>query len=388
MINKVIYLDHNSTTPLAPQVLEAMLPYLKDKYGNASSIHAKGREAREGVDWARNIVASTLGIAPEDLVFTSGGTEADNFAIKGIALANSDKGKHIITSKIEHPAVLNTCQFLEKMGYEVIYLGVDKYGRVSPEDVKKAIKENTILVSIMYANNEVGTIQPIAEIAKVTKEKGIPFHTDAVQALGKIAFRVEDLGVDLLSVSGHKIYGPKGVGALYIRKGVKIFPHQHGGHHERSLRAGTENVAGIVGFGRAVELMRENFAEKNERIKELRDKLHQGLFKELDNLHLNGHLDSRLPNTLNLGFEFVEGESLIINFDLKGICASTGSACTSGSLEPSHVLTAMGISPQIAQGAVRFSLGEVNTEEDINYCLEVIPPIVKRLREMSPLKNR
>ena len=383
----MIYLDHNATTPLNPQVLEAMLPYLKDKYGNASSIHAKGREAREGIDKARGIIALTLGIASEDLIFTSGGTESDNFAIKGIALANRDKGNHIITSKVEHPAVLNTCQFLEKMGFEVTYVDVDKYGLVSPEDVKKAIKKNTILVTIMQANNEVGTIQPITEIAQITKGRGVYFHTDAVQSFGKVAFRIEDLGVDLLSISAHKICGPKGVGALYMRKGVKIYPHQHGGHHERNLRAGTENVAGIVGFGRAVELMRENFTQKNERIIKLRDKLHHGFADKLDDLHLNGHPTLRLGNTLNLSFEFVEGESLIINFDLKGICAATGSACTSGSLEPSHVLTAMGVVGRIAQGAVRFSLGEVNTEEDINYCLEVIPPIVKRLREMSPLKK-
>lgn len=277
---------------------------------------------------------------------------------------------------------------MEGRGFTVTYLDVDKYGMVSSEDVKKAIKKETILVSIMHANNEVGTIEPLKEIAKITREKGVYFHSDAVQSFGKVTLKIEDLGVDLLSISAHKIYGPKGVGGLYIRKGVKLYPHQHGGHHERNRRAGTENVSGIAGFGKAVELMQEDFEKKTERIKRLRDKLHQGLTERLDALHLNGHPALRLPNTLNLSFEFVEGESILINLDLKGICAATGSACTSGSLEPSHVLTAMGVAPELSQGAIRFSLGEINSEEEIDYCLGVIPPIIQRLREMSPLYKK
>ncbi|MCM8779438.1 MAG: cysteine desulfurase NifS [Candidatus Omnitrophica bacterium] len=387
MVERIVYLDHNATTPLAPEVLEAMLPYLKDKYGNPSSIYKKGREAREAVEKARRIIALSLGIASEDLVFTSGGTESNNFAIKGVALANKCKGNHIITSKIEHLSVLNICQFLERLGFEVTYLDVDKYGMMDPESVKKAIKKETILVTLMHANNEVGTIEPIEEISRITREREIYFHIDAVQSFGKIPFKIEDLGVDLLSLSAHKIYGPKGIGALYIRKGVNLFPLQHGGHQERKLRAGTENVAGIVGFGKAVELVFDNFEKKRERIRYLRDKLEGGLMARIENIYPIGHPTLRLPNTLNLGFAYLEGETILINLDLKGICASVGSACTSGSLEPSHVLKAMGIPSEVIQGAVRFSLGETNTEEEIDYCLEVIPAIVKRLRRMSPFKN-
>ncbi len=382
---KTIYLDHNATTPVHHEVLEDMLPYYKEFYGNASSIYSKGRECRAAVDKAREAVGNFLGTEAVDIVFTSGGTESDNFAIKGVAFQNRDKKDHIITTMIEHSAVLNTCKFLEKMGFKVTYLPVDKYGMVDPDDVQNAITEKTTLVSIMHANNEVGTIQPIGEIGKITKDKGVYFHTDAIQSIGKIRTNVEELNVDLLSMSAHKFYGPKGVGALYIRKGVKIMPYQHGGQHERRMRAGTENVPGIVGMGKAIELAGKNMEERGKRLKALAEYFYRGLTEKLDHIHFNGHPTNRIPGTLSLGFEFIEGEGLILNFDMKGICASTGSACTSGSLEPSHVLVAMGIDPVIAQGTIRFSLGDSNTSEEMDYCLEVIPPIVKRLRAMSPL---
>ncbi len=385
-MKRVIYLDHNATTPVNLEVLKAMLPFYKSQYGNASSLHTKGREARNAVDRAREILGDFLGTEPEDIIFTSGGTEADNFAIKGTLFRNRDSGKdHIITSKIEHSAVLAACKYLEKKGVKVTYVDVDKYGLVDLNQIKDSITDRTCLISIMHANNEVGTIQPIKELAKIAKEKGVYLHTDAVQSFCKIPTQAEELGIDMLSISAHKIYGPKGIGALYIRKGVKIEPYQHGGHHERNLRAGTENVAGIVGLGRAVELFKDNYAQNATRIQLLRDRLHKGLSENIEELYLNGHPELRLPNTLNLGFAFVEGESLLLNFDMKGICVSTGSACTSGSLEPSHVLAAMGIDTVIAQGSVRFSLGEQNTEEEIDYCIEVIPKIVKKLRKMSPL---
>lgn len=385
-MKKTIYLDHNATTPVNPKVLKAMLPFYKGQYGNASSLHTKGREARNAVDRAREILGDFLQTEPEDIIFTSGGTESDNFAIKGTLFRNRDLGKdHIITSKIEHLAVLATCKYLEKKGVKVTYVDVDRYGIVDLNQIKDSITDRTCLISIMHANNEVGTIQPIKEIAKIAKEKGVYFHTDAVQSFCKIPTQVEELGMDMLSISAHKIYGPKGIGALYIRKGVKIEPYQHGGHHERNLRSGTENVAGIVGLGRTVELVKDNYLADAARIQQLRDRLHKGLSERISELYLNGHSELRLPNTLNLGFAFVEGESLLLNFDMKGICVSTGSACTSGSLEPSHVLMAMGVDSVIAQGSVRFSLGEQNTEEEIDYCIEVIPKIVKKLRKMSPL---
>ncbi len=385
-MKKTIYLDHNATTPVNPEVLKAMMPFYKKQYGNASSLHVIGREARNGVDNSREIIGDFLGTEPEDIIFTSGGTEADNFAIKGCLYKNKDSGRtHVITSKIEHPAVLNTCNYLEKSGFQVTYVNCDKYGIVDLDQVRDSITDRTCLISIMYANNEVGTLQPIKEISKLAKEKGVYLHSDIVQSFCKIPTNIEELGADMLSISAHKIYGPKGVGALYVRKGTKIEPYQHGGHHERRLRAGTENVPGIVGFGKAVELLKDDFLEKSKKIQSLRDMLHQGLSKNIDRLHLNGHQELRLPNTLNLGFEYVEGEALLLNFDMKGMCVSTGSACTSGSLEPSHVLSAMGTDIVIAQGSVRFSLGRENTEEDIEYCIEVIPKIVKKLRKMSPL---
>lgn len=387
MNDKTIYLDNNATTPLHPEALEAMLPYLKEKYGNAFSIHFKGREARKGIEESRVILGGALGAESVDVIFTSGGTESDNFAIKGAAFANKDKGDHIITSSVEHLAVGATCKYLESQGFKVTFLPVDKYGVVDLNALKDAITPKTILVSIMHANNEVGTIQPIKEIARIVKAKGIYFHTDAVQSFGKIPVDVEDLGVDLLSLSSHKINGPKGVGLLYIRKGVKIDPVHHGGHHERSLRAGTENVPCIVGFAKSAQIVQRQMKEEAERLRNLRDMLHNGLTDKLDGVHLNGHPTERLPGTLNLSFQGVEGESLLINFDQKGICGSTGSACTAGSNEPSHVLVAMKIDPQLAQGSVRFSLGTFNTEEEINYCLEEIPDIVKRLRDISPFKR-
>ncbi len=384
-----VYLDNNATTRMREEVLEAMLPYYKDIYGNASSVHEFGRVARRGIDDAREKVARLLGAAsPEEIIFTSGGTEADNFAVKGVAHALKSKGNHIITSSIEHQAVLNTCKFLEKEGYEVTYLKVDKDGVVDLDELKGSITDKTILITIMYANNEVGTIEPVAEIAKIAKEKGVYFHTDTVQAVGKVPFEIKDLNIDLLSMSGHKIYGPKGIGALYIRKGTRITQLMHGGHHEMGKRAGTENVAGIVGLGRAAQLAKSEITEESKKLTELRDYLYKGVVSKIESVRLNGHPTKRLPNTLNIGFNFLEGESIILNLDMEGVAVSTGSACTSGSLEPSHVLTAMGIDPAETQGSVRFSLGKDNTKEDMDYVLEVLPPIIKRLREMSPLYEK
>lgn len=386
-MQNVIYFDHNATTPVHPEVFKAMEPFYKEEFGNASSLHAKGRLARSAVDNARSIIGAFLGTGAEDIIFTSGGTESDNIAIKGACWANQNKGNHIITSRIEHSAVLATCKFMEKNGFKVTYLPVDKYGMVSAGDLKKAITDKTVLVSIMHANNETGTVQPIKELAEICREKRVLFHTDAVQSFGKLAIDVNEMQVDLLSLSAHKIYGPKGIGALYIRKGVKITPLSHGGHHERKLRAGTENVAGIVGLGKAVELAAADRENKNKRLAALRDRLYKGITESLGDVSLNGHPTERLPGTLNLSFRYIEGESIMLNLDLQGVCVSTGSACTSGTLEPSHVLTAMGVKPEITQGSIRFSLGEGNTEEEVDYCISILPEIVKRLRAMSPLKK-
>jgi len=383
-----VYLDHNATTPTHPEVVKAMLPYYEEVFGNASSIHQFGQQARKAIDKAREKVADFIGAKPEEIVFTSGGTEADNFAIKGVAYANEKKGKHIITSSIEHHAVLNPCKYLEKQGFQVTYIPVDRYGLFNPDEVKKAITKETILITIMHANNEVGTIEPIAEIGKIAKEKGICLHTDAVQTVEKIPVNVDKLNVDLLSLSGHKIYGPKGIGALYIRKGTRIQPLIQGGHHEKNRRAGTENVPAIVGLGKAIEIAKETMEGESIRLTNLRNKLCSGIGEKIDHVHLNGHPGKRLPNTLNMSFEFIEGESIILSLDMKGIAVSSGSACTSGSLEPSHVLKAMGVDPAIAQGSIRFSLGKDNTEEDINYVLEVLPEIIARLRAMSPLYRK
>ncbi|MFC1621621.1 cysteine desulfurase NifS [Candidatus Omnitrophota bacterium] len=381
-----IYLDHNATTPLRKEVLDAMMPYLTSDYGNASSVHSKGQSALKAVESSRETIGNTIGTEAVDIVFTSGGTESDNFAIKGVAIANLDKGRHIITTQIEHHAVLESCKFLEdQLGFEVTYLPVDKYGVVDLNRLKEAMRKDTVLVSIMFANNEIGTIQPIKEIAKITKKNGVYFHTDAVQALSKEPIDVEELGVDLCSFSAHKLGGPKGVGASYLRKGVKIVPFQTGGYHERKRRAGTLNVPGIVGFAKALEIAKRDMKENNKHMRKLTKKLLTGLQKELDEIYLNGHPENRLSNTLNVSFRYIEGESLILNFDMKGIFASTGSACTSGSLETSHVLTSMGVPSDRSQGSIRFSFGYENKDEDVDYCLIEIPPIVKRLREMSPL---
>ncbi len=383
-----VYLDNNATTRMTDDVLEAMLPFYKDVYGNASSIHQFGRPARKAIDEARIHVAELLGAAsPEEIIFTSGGTESDNFAIRGVMQALKAKGNHIITTTIEHHAVLNTCKSLEKDGYKVTYLGVDKYGVIDLEELKRAISNKTLLITIMYANNEVGTIEPIIEIGKIAKAEGIYFHTDAVQAVGKLNFAVKDMNIDLLSMSGHKIYGPKGIGALYIKKGTKIAPQILGGHHEMGKRAGTENVAGIVGLGEAARLAKRDIPDES-RIKELRDYLYKGITSSIEDIHLNGHPENRLPNTLNISFTYLEGESIILNLDMEGIAASTGSACTSGTLEPSHVLTAMGLDAVNTQGSVRFSLGRDNTKEDMDYVIGVLPPIINRLRAMSPLYEK
>ena len=383
---KQIYLDNNATTHVRKEVLEAMMPYLSDEYGNASSVHSKGQAALKVVESSRDVIANTIGTESVDIVFTSGGTESDNFAIKGVALANIEKGRHIITSNTEHSAVLDTCKFLEEqLGFEVTYLSVDKYGVVDLDMFKDSIRKDTVLASIMFANNETGTIQPIKEIAKIAKKQGICFHTDAVQALGKEPIDMEELGVDLCSFSGHKLNGPKGVGALYVRKGVKIIPCQSGGHHERKRRAGTLNVPGIVGFAKALEIAARDMQKVDKHLKQLTKKLLDGLHRDIKEVYLNGHPKNRLSSTVNISFRYIEGESLLLNFDLKGILVSTGSACTSGSLAPSHVLTAMGVPPDISQGSIRFSFGYENTEEDVDYCLAEIPPIVKKLRDMSPL---
>ncbi len=379
-------MDNNATTRTRPEVVEAMRPFFSDIYGNASSIHQFGRAARLAVDNARAAVAGLIGASsPEEIVFTSCGTEADNFAIKGVSSALRSKGNHIITSGIEHQAVLNTCKALAKEGCNVTFVGVDEYGVIKLDELKKAIIDKTILITVMHANNEVGTIEPIEEIGKIAKAKGIYFHTDAVQTTGKIPFDMKKINIDLLSLSGHKLYGPKGIGALYIRKGTKITPQMLGGHHEMGKRAGTENVPGIVGLGEASILAGKERNLELKKLTGLRDYFYKELISKIDDVRLNGHPENRLANTLNVGFKYLEGESIILNLDMEGIGVSTGSACTSGSLEPSHVLTAMGIDPADTQGSVRFSLGRDNTKEDIDYVLTVLPPIIKRLRDMSPL---
>lgn len=381
-------MDNNATTRMREEVLQAMLPYYREIYGNASSIHAFGRPARIAVDEARAKVARFLGVAREDIIFTSGGTESDNLAIKGVAAALKPKGDHIITCAIEHHAVLNSCKYLEKEGFKITYIGVDKDGVVKLDELRSAITSKTILISVMWANNEVGTIEPIEEIGKLAKEKGVYFHTDAVQAAGKIPMDLENMPIDLLSISAHKFYGPKGVGALYIRKGTKITPQLHGGHHEMKKRAGTENVASIVGMGCAAEFAKKEIFEEVKELTGLRDYLYKGITSKIPDVTLNGHPAKRLPNTLNVRFKYLEGESIVLNLDLEGVAVSTGSACTSGSLEPSHVLTAMGVGAAETQGSIRFSLGKDNTKEDADHVIAVLPPIIQRLRDMSPLYEK
>ena len=382
---KNIYFDHAATTAVKPEVLETMLPYFTEKYGNASSIYSLGRENKKAIDDTREKVATALNAQPKEIFFTSGGTEADNWAIKGVAFSNESKGKHIITTNIEHHAVLHTCKYLEKYGFEVTYVPVDNKGIVHVEDIEKAIRPDTILISVMFANNEIGTIQPIKEIGALAKEKGIYFHTDAVQAIGNIPIDIKDMNIDMLSLSGHKFYGPKGVGVLYIRDGVRISPMLHGGAQERGKRASTENVAGIVGLGKAIELATENIDEYNTKLMKLRDRAIKEILEKIPYSRLNGDEKNTLPGNVNISFEFIEGESILLMLDMKGICASSGSACTSGSLDPSHVLLAIGLPHEIAHGSLRLTFGEENTDSDLDYLLETLPPIIEKLRAMSPL---
>ena len=380
-----IYLDNAATTPVRKEVVDAMLPYFTENFGNPSSVYQIAQMNKKAVDDARETIANALGANANEIFFTSGGSEADNWAIKGIAQAHKAKGNHIITTKVEHHAVLHTCEYLEKNGFEVTYLDVDEYGMVHPEDVEKAIKDTTILISIMYANNEIGTINPIKEIGAIAKAHKIPFHTDAVQAVGQLKIDVKDQNIDLLSLSGHKINGPKGMGVLYIRRGLKIENLIHGGAQERGRRAGTENVAGIVGLAKAMEIAYTDFDAKIEKMTKLRDKLINGLLESIPYTKLNGHPTMRLANNSNIGVEYVEGESLLLLLDMSGIAASSGSACTSGSLDPSHVLLAIGIPHERAHGSIRLTLGSQNTEAEIDKVLEVMPGIVQRMRDMSPL---
>ena len=385
---KSVYLDNSATTPLKREVLDEMMPYLCEHFGNPSSIYKIGREAKAGIEKAREKVAKAIGAEPKEIYFTGCGTEADNWAIKGIAQSKAKKGKHIITSKIEHHAVLHTLENLEKQGFEVTYLAVDEYGKISLEDLKAAIRPDTILITIMTANNEVGTIQPISEIGAIAKEHGVLFHTDAVQAIGSIEIDVKEMNIDLLSLSAHKFGGPKGVGAMYARTNVLPAVFMHGGAQERARRAGTENVASIVGLGKAIELATENLTEKVAKISAMRDKLIKEISEKIPYIKLNGHPTDRLPGNVNFSFNFIEGEALLLMLDLSGIAASSGSACTSGSLDPSHVLLALGLPHEIAHGSLRLSIGEINTDDDIDYVLEVLPGIVQRLRDMSPLYEK
>lgn len=381
----MIYLDNAATTRTAPEVVEAMLPYFSELYGNASTVYEFGGKSKEAVSRARETIAHAIGAKDNEIYFTAGGSESDNWALKCTAEAYRDKGKHIITSKIEHHAILHTCEWLEKNGFEVTYLDVDEFGVVKLEELKKAIRPDTILISIMFANNEIGTIEPVAEIGKIAKEHGVLFHTDAVQAFGQVPIDVDELNIDMLSSSGHKLNGPKGIGFLYIRGGIKIRSFLHGGAQERKRRAGTENVPGIVGFGKAVELALATMEERTARERELRDHLIERVLKEIPFARVNGDRKNRLPNNVNICFQFVEGESLLIMLDMKGICGSSGSACTSGSLDPSHVLLAIGLPHEIAHGSLRLTLGGDTTREDIDYTVDAIKEIVTQLREMSPL---
>ena len=385
MATRHVYLDNAATTGVSAPVLEAMLPFLKEAYGNPSSVHSWGREARKALNNARRQVAAALGAQENEIFFTGCGTESDNWAIRGTAMAKRDKGRHIITSAIEHHAVLHTCQALEKEGWEVTYLPVDREGFVSPSDVEKAIRPDTVLVSIMAANNEIGTIQPIDEIGAICHAHGVLFHTDAVQAIGSIRFDVKAMGIDMLSMSGHKFHSPKGVGALYIRNGVRIQRLMTGGAQERTQRPGTENLASIVGMGKAIELATENIDRHNAQLSAVRDRLIDRILAEIPYTRLNGHRTQRLPGNCNISFQFIEGESLLLSLDLKGIAASSGSACTSGSLDPSHVLLAIGLPHEIAHGSLRLSLSEENTLEQADKVVDALKEIVARLRSMSPL---
>jgi len=382
---KRVYLDYNATTPIDPRVFEAMIPYMKEEFGNPSSIHSYGMAGKAALDNSREQIAELLGAGPREIVFTSCGSESNNLAIKGIAFQLREKGNHLITTQVEHASVLETFRFLESQGFNSTYLSVDKYGLIDLEELREAITDDTILVSVMFANNETGVLMPIQEIAELVKEKRVIFHTDPIQAVGKIDINLKNLPVDLLSISGHKLYGPKGVGALLIRDGVKFGPLIHGGGQERGKRSGTENVAGIVGLGKACEIFKQDAGYKMQdaRIKDLRDELYEGISERISGFKLNGHHEKRLSNTLNLSFEGVEGESLVMNLDLEGIAVSTGSACSEGNVEPSHVLLAMGLSKEQAVSSVRFSLGRFTEKEDINRVIDVLPGIVERIREIS-----
>lgn len=383
-----VYFDHNATTPVDREVLEAMLPFFSEEFGNASSIHSTGQRARAAVERARESVAALVRVRPTEVTFTSGGTESDNLAIFGIVAAASGETKHVITSQIEHSAVLNVCQALERQGVEVTYVPVTHEGLVDPEDVRRALRPETVLITIMHANNELGTVQPIEEIGRIAADADVYFHTDAVQSAGKLPIDVEKLGVDLLSISGHKLHAPKGVGALYVRKGTRLRPILFGGHHERDRRPGTENVTGIVGLGKAAELACQHLADDAAGIAALRDRLEAGLLAAVPQARPNGSPTHRTPNTTNLTFAFVEGESLVIALDLKGLACSTGAACSSGAVEPSHVLTAIGLPPEDARASLRFSLGRENTAEDVDFALALVPGVVEHLRELSPLYKR
>ncbi|WP_027634102.1 cysteine desulfurase NifS [Clostridium hydrogeniformans] len=386
MDKKIVYMDYAATTYVKEEVLKEMMPYFTEHYGNPSSAYSISRETKKAIDIARTKVSKAINSDSSEVYFTAGGAEADNWAIKGIAFAHANKGRHIITTKIEHHGLLHACEWLEKNGFEVTYLDVNEEGLVDVDKLKAAIKDDTILVSIMFANNEIGTIQPIKEIGEICKEKKIIFHTDAVQAIGHIPVDVKEMNIDLLSLAAHKIYGPKGVGALYIRKGIKIDNLIHGGGQERARRAGTENVPGIVGLGKAIEIAIENMEEESKRLTVLREKLINGILETIPYTRLNGPKgDKRLPGNVNVCFRFIEGEGILLSLDYEGICGSSGSACTSGALDPSHVLLSIGLDHETSHGSLRLSLGETNTEEEVNYVLEKLPPIIERLRNMSPL---
>jgi len=382
---RTVYLDHNATTPVHPEVFGAMKPYFTEVFGNASSIHQSGREAKAALEEARQTIADLLGCKPSELYFTSGGTESDNFAIKGVAFANRGKGRHIITSSIEHHAVDVSCRFLEKEGFDATYLPVDSEGFVDPDKLKKTIRPDTILVTIMYANNETGVIQDLKALVSVAKDAGVYFHTDAVQATGKIPYKINDLGCDLLSISAHKLYGPKGVGLIYIRSGTKIQPWNEGGGHERGRRAGTENIAGVIGLAKALEIAARDMDAETKKMISMTTRFYELVKERIPDTRFNGSIEKRVPNTLNISFRAVEGEAMILSLDLKGIMVSSGSACTSGATEPSHVLKAMRVPPEMAQGSVRFSFGRSNKEDDVEYVVDILAPEIKRLRDISPL---
>ena len=387
-MDKMIYMDHSATTPVKKEVLQEMLPYFSEFYGNPSSVYQLSSKSKLAIDKAREQVAKGIGAKKNEIYFTGGGSESDNWAIKGIAYRHKEKGNHIITTKIEHHAVLHTCEYLQKQGFEVTYLDVDQYGMVNLQELEKAIKDNTILISIMFANNEIGTVQPIKEIGEIARKHKVLFHTDAVQAVGSIEIDVNEMNIDLLSMSAHKLYGPKGVGALYIRQGTRIDPLIAGGAQERNKRAGTENIAGIVGTGKAVELAYEHLEENNKKLVALRERLIRGIQDNIPHVRLNGHPEKRLPGNVNFCFQFIEGEALLLSLDMVGVAGSSGSACTSGSLDPSHVLLSIGLPHEIAHGSLRLSLGLSNTEEEVDYVVEQLEGIVERLRKMSPLYDK